>query len=55
MRSCATYNQLLEVEVNIFGSLRFSSKKITKPIFLKKNRTETDSNQPVSGWFGSVN
>jgi hypothetical protein len=40
----------------IFGSVRFLSKKITKPkLFLKKknrNRTETGSNRPVSVRFG---
>jgi len=33
----------------IFGSVRFLSKKITKPNFFKK--TETASNWPVSVWF----
>ena len=40
-----------------FGSVRFLSKKVTKPnFFFKKNRnrTETGSNRPVSVWFGSV-
>jgi len=40
--------------VIIFGSVRFLSKKVTKPnFFLKKNRnqTETGSNRPVSVRF----
>ena len=40
-----------------FGSVRFLSKKVTKPnFFFKKNqnRTETGSNRPVSVRFGSV-
>jgi len=44
------------VGVIIFGSVRFLSKKITKPkfFFWKKNRirTETGSNRPVSVRFG---
>ena len=47
---------LLSVGVIIFGSVRFLSKKVTKPnyFFLKKNqnRTETGSNRPVSVRFG---
>jgi hypothetical protein len=41
--------------VIIFGSVRFLSKKVTKPnFFFKKNRnrTETGSNRPVSVRFG---
>ena len=48
----------ISLEVIIFGSVRFLSKKITKlKFFLKKknrNRTETGSNRPVSVRFGSV-
>jgi hypothetical protein len=36
--------------VIIFGSVRFLSKQITKPK-LKKNKTETGSNRPVSVCF----
>jgi len=39
------------IEVIIFGSVRFLSKKITKLNFLKK-KTETGSNRPVSVRFG---
>jgi hypothetical protein len=45
--------------VIIFGSVRFLSKKVTKPKFFffekkNRNRTETGSNRPVSVRFGSV-
>jgi hypothetical protein len=42
--------------VIIFISVRFLSKKITKPNLKKKkqNQTETGSNRPVSVQFGSV-
>ena len=39
----------------IFGSVRFLSKKVTKPnFFLKKNRNQTEigSNRPISVRFG---
>jgi len=44
--------------VIIFDLVRFLSKKITKPFFLKKmvssqlNQTKTGSNRPVLVWFG---
>jgi hypothetical protein len=47
--------QYYSIGVIIFGSVRFLSKKVTKPIFFKKKnrtRTETGSNQPVSVRFG---
>jgi hypothetical protein len=37
--------------VIIFGSVRFLSKKATKPIFFLK-KTETGSNRPVSVFLG---
>ena len=38
----------------IFGSVRFLSKKVTKPkIFFFEKKTETGSNRPVSVRFGS--
>jgi hypothetical protein len=40
--------------VIIFGSVRFLSKKVTKPKFFLKKKTETGSNRPVSVRFGSV-
>jgi len=45
------------VGVIIFGSVRFLSKKVTKPNFIffekkNRNRTETRSNRPVSVRFG---
>ena len=44
-----------EVGVIIFGSVRFLSKKVTKPkFFFLKKKTETGSNRPVSVQFGSV-
>ena len=43
------------VGVIIFGSVRFLSKKVTKPkFFFLKKKTETGSNRPVSVRFGSV-
>ena len=36
----------------IFGSVRFLSKKVTKPNFFLKKKTETGSNRPVSVQFG---
>jgi hypothetical protein len=39
--------------VFIFYSVRFLSKKVTKPSFLKK-KTKTGSNRPGSVQFGSV-
>jgi hypothetical protein len=39
----------VSIEVIIFGSIRFLSKKITKPIFFK---TETGPNRPVLVRFG---
>jgi hypothetical protein len=46
--------QYYSVMVIIFGSVRFLSKKITKPIFFLKNqtRTKTESNRSVSVRFG---
>jgi len=41
-----------KVGVIIFGSVRFLSKKVTKPKFFKKKKTETGSNRPVSVRFG---
>jgi hypothetical protein len=38
--------------VIIFGSVWFLSKKVTKPIFFLKQKTETGSNRPVSVRFG---
>jgi len=39
--------------VIIFGSVRFLSKKVTKPkFFFLKKKTETGSNRPVSVRFG---
>jgi hypothetical protein len=38
--------------VIIFGSVRFLSKKVTKPKFFLKKKTETGSNRPVSVRFG---
>jgi hypothetical protein len=38
--------------VIIFGSVWFLSKKVTKPIFFLKQKTETGSNRPVSDRFG---
>jgi len=41
------------VGVIIFGSVRFLSKKVTKPkFFFLKKKTETGSNRPVSVRFG---
>jgi len=40
---------MCSVGVIIFGSVRFLSKKATKPNFLKKPKT--GSNRPVSVWF----
>jgi hypothetical protein len=42
--------------VIIFGSVRFLSKKVTKPNFFKKirNQTETGSKRPVSVFFKSI-
>ena len=36
----------------IFGSVRFLSKKVIKPKFFLKKKTETGSNRPVSVRFG---
>jgi len=38
--------------VIIFGSVLFLSKKVTKPKFFFKKKTETRSNRPVSVRFG---
>jgi hypothetical protein len=45
---------LLSVGVIIFSSVRFLSKKVTKPIFFfeKKNRTETGRFDTVSVFLG---
>ena len=36
----------------IFGSVRFLSKKVTKPKFFFEKKTETESNRPFSVRFG---
>jgi hypothetical protein len=38
--------------VIIFGSVRFLSKKVTKPKKIYKKKTETGSNRPVLVRFG---
>jgi len=42
------------VGVSIFGSVWFSSKKITKPVFLKKTETEPKPVQTDQFRFGLV-
>jgi hypothetical protein len=41
---------LLKLDVIIFGSVWFLSKKLNRN-YLKKKKTKTSSNQPVSVWF----
>jgi len=52
---CSLYDLRFKLGVIIFGSVRFLSKKVTKPIFfLKKTETELKLGQTDRFRFGSV-